>query len=311
MKSRLISAMGCFLVLAAARPALADDHGAYQITTDPPDTVVYVDGKKKGTSTPLSMKLPEGDHAIKLDNPCCDLVEFNVFIGADTVQKKEISLVRLQFPRRSPVSDGNIIKNPPMVSIQAGNFAMGSNEYGDEKPVHTVSLGECAMDKYEVTAWQFAKFLSKSGNQEQKYMKEDESTVAKTGEKYRARSGYENHPVNNVSWYGADTYCRWVVKRLPTEAEWEKAARGTDTRKYPWGNEEPSSKKAVYDSSIDELSAVDSYPDGVSPYGLHHMAGNVWEWTADWYDSDYYKKSPSFNPKGPSSGESRVLRGGS
>jgi formylglycine-generating enzyme required for sulfatase activity len=208
-----------------------------------------------------------------------------------------------------------------MVYVPAGNFTIGSDSGGsDEQPVHTVYLDAYYIDKYEVTNAQFAQFLS-AGNSSHY---NSSMRITQSGSAYTAQSGYENHPVVYVDWNVAKAYCKWVGKRLPTEAEWEKAARGTDGRTYPWG-EGIDGTRANYcdvncayswkDSSVNdgyaETAPVGSYPAGVSPYGAYDMAGNVWEWVTDWYSSAYYSSSPSSNPQGPSSGTYRVLRGGS
>ena len=179
--------------------------------------------------------------------------------------------------------------------VPAGEFTMGSASGGsDEKPVHTVYLDAFYIGKYEVTNAQWNAYAQATW----------EST----------KSGPDDHPVVNVTWFDAHDYCSWAGMRLPTEAEWEKAARGMDGRTYPWG-EGIDGNKANYNDSGDPFdngtTPVGYYPSGVSPYGAYDMAGNVWEWVADRYDSGYYASSPSRNPQGPSSGTFRVLRGGS
>jgi formylglycine-generating enzyme required for sulfatase activity len=205
-----------------------------------------------------------------------------------------------------------------MVSIPAGEFTMGSNDYSNEKPPHAVYLDAFQIDKYEVTNALYKRCVDAG-----KCWRPSE-TKSNTRSSYYSNAQYDNYPVIYVSWNDANTFCAWAGKRLPTEAEWEKAARGTDQRTYPWGNTwdgtrvnfcDKNCTLSHADKSVDDgyadTAPVGNYPNGASPHGALDMVGNVWEWVADWYDSNYYSNSPRNNPKGPSSGQSRVLRGGS
>jgi formylglycine-generating enzyme required for sulfatase activity len=213
-------------------------------------------------------------------------------------------------PEKPEVAPGREIigrDGAPMVLIPAGEFWMGSPDgegNGPEHPRHQVYLDAFYIDQVEVTVSRYAEFL--------RSMSRSEPLVWYQADPRK----HGNLPVVGVDWNDADAYCRWAGKRLPTEAEWEKAARGTDERRYPWGTEVPTNRLANFgkDKSVyayEKLAPVESYETGKSPYGVYHMAGNVWEWVADWYDENYYAKSLERNPKGPSSGQYRVQRGGS
>jgi formylglycine-generating enzyme required for sulfatase activity len=166
-----------------------------------------------------------------------------------------------------------------MVEIPAGEFTMG-NDAGDddEKPAHTVTLEAFEIDMFEVTNADFAKFVEETGYQ---------TEVEKAGEVgwRRYTEGRDNHPVVKVTWNDADAYCQWAGKRLPTEAEWEKAAKGEEGLLYPWGNEWDPAKANTKESGFRGTVQVGSFPEGVSPYGVFDMAGNAWEWIADWYQA--------------------------
>jgi formylglycine-generating enzyme required for sulfatase activity len=206
-----------------------------------------------------------------------------------------------------------------MVYVPAGEFLMGSedaNADNDEAPEHTVYLDAYWIYKHEVTNEQYAKFLNEMGNQSEGGAtwldaSDEDANIHEHGGQWTADSGYADHPVVEVTWYGAQAYCEWVGGRLPTEAEWEKAARGEDGNTYPWGEASPNCDLAQYSGCSGDAITVGSLPAGASEYGALDMAGNVWEWVADWYDADYYKNSPTQNPTGPASGTTRVLRGGS
>jgi formylglycine-generating enzyme required for sulfatase activity len=185
-----------------------------------------------------------------------------------------------------------------MIPVPAGEFWMGGDAYRWEAPRHRVYLDAFSIDKHEVTNVSYRQFMKATGHAAPSYWSD-------------AKWNGALQPVVGVSWLDADAYCQWAGRRLPTEAEWEKAARGTDAREYPWGNQWDSGRANSLESRVDRTVAVGSYPSGVSPYGVHDMAGNVWEWVADWFDSDYYSRSPDRDPQGPSSGSLKVLRGGS
>jgi formylglycine-generating enzyme required for sulfatase activity len=196
-----------------------------------------------------------------------------------------------------------------MMYVPEGNFTMGAkNGFSEQQPVHTVGVDAFWIDRTEVTNAMYAKCVLAGGCQQPK------STSSSTRNNYYGAAQYANYPVINVTWDNANGYCQWAGVHLPTEAEWEKAARGTDGRTYPWGDDVPTCSLAnfwnVNRGCFGDTSPVGSYPSGASPYKALDMAGNVWEWVMDWYDPGYYAKSLSFNPSGPISGTNRVLRGG-
>ena len=210
-----------------------------------------------------------------------------------------------------------------MVRIPAGPFTMGSdkktdkNAYLVEMPQRSVYLDAYDIDKYEVTTVQYLKFVLATNRPPQVDWKFDGGNFQDT---------MVSHPIMHVTWYEADEYCKWAGKRLPTEAEWEKAARGeADTRIYPWGNEMAGLSRANFGRTglsgpvrdrperlllYPPIISVFKYDNAASPYGMFQMAGNVAEWVADWYDKDYYKTAPDKNPKGPDKGSQKAFRGG-
>lgn len=212
-----------------------------------------------------------------------------------------------------------------IVYVSAGDFEMGNDsEEDDSSPMHTVYLDAFWIDQIEVSNAMFSEFVHETGyiTQAEKdgwswdyynsqwYKTSGADWLHPDGSESSIR-GLEDHPVLRVSWDDAQAYCLWANRRLPTEAEWEKGARGIDSRRYPWGNASPSASLLNFDSNIGTTSSVGSYPLGASPYGALDMAGNAWEWVADWYDVDYYSKSPYANPSGPKDGSGRGMRGGS
>jgi serine/threonine-protein kinase len=225
-----------------------------------------------------------------------------------------------------------------MAYVPAGPFTMGSSEeqvdyalancihdepgyeclrswFVNEQPARAVALAEYWIDHTEVTNTAFAAFLTDIGATESQMG--DALLIWSSASRVEYRDGgwhveppYAEHPMAGVTWFGAQAYCKWAGRRLPTEAEWEKAARGTDGRIFPWGNHDATCLLANYGACVGETTPVGSYPSGASPYGAMDMAGNVWEWVQDRYQEDYYSVAPDTDPLGSLAGWERVLRGG-
>ena len=243
--------------------------------------------------------------------------------GKDTVMKW-LKIAPQTHPERGKMlallAKTQAAKEIPMewVHVPEGEFEMGGeggHSTPDEGPKHKVSLDAFLIGKYEVTNAQYHAFVKATGHRLPENCCDPRYNIW-NGD--RVSPEVEKLPVINISWDDADAFCKWSGARLPTEAEWEKAARGTDGRIYPWGNDLPSGNRANY--SFDPVSVWEGpaslakrnqYEFGKSPYGATEMAGNVWEWVQDWYDENYYKNSPAKNPKGPEKGEARVIRGAS
>lgn len=226
----------------------------------------------------------------------------NLLVGEYT-QTKKIT-IKPQDKPVNPYYEKTKIGIAPntMLKIEAGSFTMGSNEQlSDEGPQHSVTTSAFFMDKYEVTNGQYKTFI--------------DATQRKSPVHFRNRTyphGKVDHPVIFVNWKDASDYCQWADKRLPTEVEWEKAARGTDARTYPWGNDLTldSANTSLRWASLNQFgdtTPVGMFDKGVSPYGLHDMSGNVWEWTSSWYNA--YPGNPTFSEN---YGERyKTLKGGS
>jgi formylglycine-generating enzyme required for sulfatase activity/predicted MPP superfamily phosphohydrolase/energy-coupling factor transporter ATP-binding protein EcfA2 len=210
-----------------------------------------------------------------------------------------------------------------MVLVPADDFIRGSKEYKNAKPVKRIYLDDFMIGVYPVTNQEFKWFVDEKGYYQEEFWtaagwqwRQDENIIEPDYWYDREWNG-PNFPVVGVSWYEAEAYANWLSNmtgkpyRLPTEAEWEKAARGTDGKIYPWGNTFDKNCCNSRESELGRTSPVGIFPNGKSDYGCFDMAGNVWEWCADWYGEKYYSKSPDKNPTGPKTGSLRVLRGGS
>lgn len=203
------------------------------------------------------------------------------------------------------------------VFVPAGPFTMGIDHprATDEKPSRPVYLSAFAIDRYEVTNARFAIFVAATGYQTdaEKHGAERADGISWRQPHGPGSTAAPSHPVVYVSWRDAEAYCAWRGGRLPTEAEWEKSARGPDGRLWPWGAAFAAGRANVWgvEDGYAELAPVGSFPAGASPYGALDLAGNVWEWCADWYDADYYATAPTQDPQGPATGRFKVLRGGS
>lgn len=201
-----------------------------------------------------------------------------------------------------------------MVAIPVGTYTMGSNDGpDDERPAHRVDVAGFEIDRLPVTNARFAEFLNAVGSRNQNGERlfdvdDPDARIHMIGNRWVADGGFENHPVVEVAWPGARDYCAWRNKRLPTEAEWEKAARGTDGRKYPWGNTPPDRTRGQFAARYNDTAPAGAFPAGASPYGVLDLAGNAWEWVSSAYRA--YPYAANDGREDQKAGPVRATRGG-
>jgi formylglycine-generating enzyme required for sulfatase activity len=278
-------------------------------------TVARLEWKEIWTSGTIAVSRPDGKKI--------DALPFSVL---DSLSLEQLGIQTINCETDAIVNNGSTVQifsghvdistdttqgvNIPMVLIPKGDFSMGRlySDNENEKPLHVVFLDEYYIDKYEVTNQAYSACVKQGVCQPPFDLSSDKRPDYYNSEDYR------NFPVINVDWDQAHNYCAWRGMRLPTEAEWEKAARGVnqdDNVLYPWNTEETGCSFGNFSACTTDTTEVGSYPLGASPYGVYDIVGNVWEWVVDWYGFDYYEVSPRANPKGPNTGTHRVLRGGS
>lgn len=217
----------------------------------------------------------------------------------------------------TPLPTQSVATTDGMVQLRvpSGASLFGSSQPAEAGPVspRIVYLAEFWIDQTEVTNAQFAAFLNANGNQLEQgiaWLALEQSQIELQNTVFQPLSPTLTHPVTNVSWYGAAAYCQWAGRRLPTEAEWVKAARGVGSIHYPWGTTLPTCETSNYGFCVGTTTSVGTYPADVSPSGALDMFGNVREWVADWYSADYWDSSPNENPTGPPQGNLKLVHGG-
>jgi iron(II)-dependent oxidoreductase len=257
------------------RIALRSTQGTLDVTSTPPGATVEIGGTPRG-QTPLTLALEEGTYPLRLRLPRHRTATRQAEIAGERITRVSVDLVHLPSQKTGELQHRGTDQTE-MAFIPEGTFTMGDTKgdgFKDEQPAHSVFVEAFWLDRTEVTNAQFARFVQNSSYRSQ-------------GLWQKEATGKDTHPVVNVTWHDAVAYCRWADKRLPTEAEWEYAGRGTDNRTYPWGSTWQTDK-ARFDGNrgffVKETTApVGSYPSGASPFGILDLAGNVWEWTSTLY----------------------------
>ncbi|MFN2189886.1 MAG: formylglycine-generating enzyme family protein [Candidatus Promineifilaceae bacterium] len=293
--------LAVLLVAALGLRALLGSLGeepAREALEKPEEEAPAAGAAEKGTLAMDELAEEESSEEVAVDEPVeAEAPTIEVPVDEDLAEKMALE----QSPRIADLGDMWVrpADGMTMVFVPAGSFPMGSEDgSADEQPVHDVTLEAFWIDQTEVSNAQYERCVSEGSCEPSDYATDDWFN----GDAY---------PVVGVDWYDADAYCAWAKAQLPTEAQREYAARGSEGNRYPWGDAAPTCDLAQFDGCDGDTIPVGSLPDGASWVGAFDMSGNVWEWVSDWYDPEYYETSPAENPEGPVNGDFKVLRGGS